>query len=192
MIPLGFYLPEDVVRFGLNQSSTIEAFHRYRGRKSKYWNRMGILLEQNYAYHTLIHTPTPNPSEQNRIVKLLQRDRGKIIQTLHMEGKRFVELNHAFTPFVNNNETETNMTANKSPQTPEMKNSSSLRPVNNGITRPAENQATAALVKNSDIVTLCPTDSFIAAQYTKKENALSRQQNEELGYSSHPLLLLLY
>jgi len=36
------------------------------------------------------------------------------------------------------------------------------------------------LVKNSDIVTLCPTDSFIAAQYTKKENALSRQQNEEL------------
>ncbi|MFQ6096042.1 MAG: hypothetical protein ACE5NN_07850, partial [Candidatus Bathyarchaeia archaeon] len=45
----------------LQRSNEIEAFHRYRGRKSKYRNDMSFVLEQNHAYYHVVRNLDPDP-----------------------------------------------------------------------------------------------------------------------------------
>jgi hypothetical protein len=83
----------------LRRSDQIEAFHRYRGRKAKYQNDMSFVLEQNYAYYQVLKSPDSGAKRRRFVVENLQRCRSALIQRLQQEGKRFIELNHEFSPF---------------------------------------------------------------------------------------------
>jgi len=69
--------------------------------------------------------------------------------------------NHDFTPLVRYSETIINQRVNNIPQISELTTFGRVLPTKNGVITPAESQATAPLVKNSDKAFLCPTDNFL-------------------------------
>jgi hypothetical protein len=83
----------------LQRSNEIEAFHRYRGRKSKYRNDMSFVLEQNYAYYHIVQDPVCEPKRKRFIISNLRRCRAHLIEAVRQEGKKFIETNHEFSPF---------------------------------------------------------------------------------------------
>jgi Sulfotransferase family len=83
----------------LKRSSQVEAFHRYRGRRSRYRNDMSFVLEQNLFYYRA-HLEC-NERLHRRIVGHLRRSRRSLINRLAKDGRGFIELNHEFTPYGN-------------------------------------------------------------------------------------------
>jgi len=81
------------------RSNECEAFHRYRGRGSKYRNDMSVVLEQNYAYYNVLRDPDCDLRVKRFIVRNLRRSRSSLMRTVLQEGRKFIELNHEFSPF---------------------------------------------------------------------------------------------
>ncbi len=83
----------------LHHSNEVKAFHRYRGRASKYWNDMSFVLEQNYAYYNVVRNRAYKSNRARYLVWSLRRSREYLIRKVQQERKTFVELNHEFSPF---------------------------------------------------------------------------------------------
>lgn len=81
------------------QSSSVEAFQRYRGRWAEYRNDMSFILEQNYTYYKVIRPDDPPDNLKDRAVRRLRSARRSLIQRLRDEGKGFLETNHGFSSY---------------------------------------------------------------------------------------------